>query len=31
MKFDSSMVSAAEDPNVNAVGLTPTSVTPEKK
>jgi ankyrin repeat protein len=31
LHFDRSMVNAAEDPNVNAMGLTPTTVTPYKK
>jgi len=30
LTFDSSVVRAAEDPNVNAMGLTPTSVTPQQ-
>jgi|GEM_PF-1302291 hypothetical protein len=31
MKFDSGVVNAVRDPNVNAMGLTPASVTPYKK
>jgi ankyrin repeat protein len=31
LHFDESLVKAAEDPGVNAMGLTPTSVTPYKK